>query len=992
MADNKTVKTAEHNIKNAINSASANNSESLQNLGETIAEAINGLGEGIKLTVKNQPKEDATEKEKASSETEREQLIAQLQGLRVFIPEFAEVIDLLTSINTSIISASQESTQKTVKSLEENPEDSKEAPEINTSAKSVDDLSGLVNLTSITGTGFSILGNILQGISELFQTVLTGITANDIKAALVTSNVATIAEEKSKEVSEKAPEGPAKGNLVEYLQQLAGPLESIASGILLLSISIAILNTVQLDSQLLGTIVLLEFFMLATFGALKLISFMYQDVAYLFDTKGESPGSITNIMFQFSLMILSVSASIILCNVLAEIIKSTWQNTLIGLTVVFLATLITLAALSGISSLMQDYLGVDSEIFVAINSFTKTVFMIAGVAILCGLLKDIILEGLAVGSQLIGAVFALLLGVTLILAAADIQKDQLVALNNILKTITVMMSITALLVIVLGILPDSIILQGLFAITAILGLVTITFLALGRIIGLASKLSEDQLKTIMGMLITTTVLITILSVLVIVLSTIDQKLLWSSILAIVAITAIPLIALRAMIGLGKLIENSFGQAMMALGVSAIVVLAITGLAYIIVNAFSSFTLENLAVAGLAVGGTLGLILIVSGAILILAGIAGAITPALIPATIALGIATAVTLALTGVAKLIGNIITNDEAEAAVTAAMALAVLSGAVVMIALATIALGAIALPLAAVSFLGLWALTTVTGSLDKYADALSKFSEITEKLGNVDMAAIATVAADIGIFSLQMASLATAMLIFNVVAATLAINLVLAVPLLFTIDISIGLFAVAYRGLIATLSLLPLESPIEGLQSINQSIETLNSVSQSINNFIAPDLGKSVALAFTLNFVNNFVKRLGQTANDANIEKVGSLARNLAQLAQNASGLRDLAGALQQVASATENLNKVNSESKISIEAISNQVGKATEMANLEPPAKVEDSTKLADVLEQVKEAVDTLKDMLSDVQIVASSTQRLADVQETVSRQPRAAFMNS
>ena len=105
MADNSDIVEGLNGLDQTISTASDINSYDVNQLGERIEGAIEELGAGIKLTAKENAKE---QEKKPSPYAERLQAIqAELEGLRNLSPELADVAETLIAINTELITSSE---------------------------------------------------------------------------------------------------------------------------------------------------------------------------------------------------------------------------------------------------------------------------------------------------------------------------------------------------------------------------------------------------------------------------------------------------------------------------------------------------------------------------------------------------------------------------------------------------------------------------------------------------------------------------------------------------------------------------------------------------------------------------------------------------------------------------------------------------------------------------------------------------------------------
>lgn len=985
MAKDSTVNNAANKVSQSINTASNNVNAEVQDLGNEIAGAINDLGEGLKLTVK---KAD-NDKKKEDNEPDYAKLKSELEGLRVFIPEMADVVDFLIAINTKFETFTNKQTEASSSKSEEDTEE-KEAS-FDTSSKDVSSLSGLTSIVDIAGTGFSIVGNLLHDLTDLFANILSGVTSDDLKGVLVANNLTATAEEKSKDSQKGEASESSKGVLTEFFTKLAGPLESIAGGMMLLAVAMTILNAIQIDSQLLGTVIILQAFMLTTFGMVALVSAAYQSVAQYFDDpEGKQKGSITSIAKEFAQMVMLTAATFAVCAIVTTMLKTNWENTLTGLVLIFGTAMVTMVALSVVASIISDLVGEESQISKTIRAFSTLVFMIAGLAIFCQLLYPIILEGLQHAVLILGTAMLTMLSLTAIISGIQVTAEQITAFTNLMKTVTILIGIMALFVVILGIIPSSIITQGLIAVTAITLLVDSLLFMLTKSIKEAEKISTESLNALMGILITTTVMVGILGVLVLVLGSMDTAALVQGLLAVTLVAAIPIVLLKVMSKIGQN-AGQLPQALLGVAIAGLLTVAVAGVAWVIISMLQQFTPTMVLTTILAVSLTTVLLIGVGAAGTALAAMSIPLMYAFPFAMLGIAETGVMAVAIAGVATLLGSVLNQERAARAIAAAAAIMLTTTALITVAAGVLTLSVLAVPLVFASGLALIAVKVLSKFLIGFTEAMTlTISLITESFGSLDIGALENATEAISATISELATLSTALLTFNIISWTLVAQVGLATFALFILDIAMIQFATSYR----TLSLIMASLPTESLQmeSLVATIESLNNVSQAINAFVLPNPAKMIGLAFTLNFVLGFAARLGLVASDRNIGRVTALSNSLSELAQNANGLRDLAGAIQAVSDATKDLNDLSIKSNVSIEAISGQLtNNATEIQKLQKPAESKENPKLDQVLEQIVEAVDILRNVSENLQNVTMATKQMATVQEMNYRAPESVFLN-
>lgn len=981
MADNSDIVEGLNGLDQTISTASDINSYDVNQLGERIEGAIEELGAGIKLTAKENAKE---QEKKPSPYTERLQAIqAELEGLRNLSPELADVAETLIAINTELITSSEKSEERFTKDKEEKEKDA----EIKTDIKQASDLSGMTNLAAITGTGLALVGNLLTDIgnqlAELKLSILEKAAGNspEKQALIATENKVTGATAK-KESKEK---GDSKGKLASFFQGLAGPLESVAGSMLILAIAVGILGLVEFDAGLVKTVSLLMGFMLFTFTALAIISIGYEKAQEYFDVEGTEPGSIVNIIKQFALMVAITAGTIIFSGIMVNIVKDMWPDVLMGLAIVFGIAFVTLASLSILSIAMNQLLGADdsskSPILQFVNAFAKMIATVTILALVCFFLHDIILQGMQYASEILISTTLLMVGlgaVLAIMAKTGVTNQLVEQFKGLMITTTVLIGILALLTIVLGIIPQSIITQGLINVGLIVGLTVAIIGMLAISITALQKVDEGKIWALMGVLIVTTAMIAIISILVIILAQQDPAAMLLALGAMVIIAAIPIVLIKLMAKVGKN-ASQLPKALRGVAMAALITVAVSAVAWLIIKMLGSFTPAQVLVTVLAIT-AVSVLMVAMGVFAVLMGaIWGAIIngpqAVLIPlAFIGVALAGALAIAVADVATLLAAILTPEVAQAAMLAAEAIMLTAAALVSVGAATLALAAMAIPLVVSSPLALIAITVIGKVLQVLALVITgPILLASTMLQSIDPKIVkSAIIALIGIVA-TFVTFSAAMIAFTVIAVGLVLSLTtvnLLMPLIATGVITLTL---SVLSMYTILNLLPAGQDKSKFDGLKATIKDLNTFSKEVNKFVAPSLTKMLAVTVATNFVKKFVKSINDLGNTEAIARVNGLANSLSALANNASGMRDLAQAINEVSKATVELSEINTTSQISVEALSGQSLNQTEMLE---HIQAKETQQMPDNTKQFDEMLKVLGNLLEEMRGVKEAMSRVAD----------------
>lgn len=968
MSDNKVVKDGVSSINNNIKNTAESAKSNLNEINDTLTNIAQDVGEGLKLTAKSLDKDKKTD-------IDLSKLKDQLDGLKVFAPDIAAMLDELLAINTTLLENDIGPKKENKQSFEKN-EKTVEAPNINTDSKEPKDLASLTKLSDITGTGFSIIGNILKDLYTLFDTVLQGVSTGQVSQALVT-NANSLTSSVNKDQAKMDNTENSKGVLAGFFQSIAGPLESVAAGLLMISVATAVLQTLHISSELVGSIVTLGTFIITTFTILNKIKTVQQKNPDLIDADGSKDGSMLNIVLSFSVMVGVTAGALLLCSVLADTIVEKWSGILIGLGLIFGTALISLVALNGIALILKPLLGEKAPIISVVKDFSSLVFTISFVSILCGLLEPIILSGLNSTALILGETLTVFAILSLLLKGVgkSINNEQLTAFSSLLKTTTVLIGLIAVLTIVLGIVPTNIIVQGTITIALLIGLVDTMFIMLGKTLQKLNKVSAAKLQQLFNLLTVTTVLIGLISVLTVVLGSVDSSVIIQGIASIVLVTTIPIILIEVMSKIADKSDN-FVKALTGIAYTTVLTVAITGVAYLIISLLGNFETGQILATMLAVNITTLVIITVGVAAIGLAYLATFLEVTIGPALIAISLASVVTIAIAGVALLLTVILKPETAQKAVIAASAVVITTGALVVIGLATVSLGALAIPLAVSSTFAIVSLILLGKFIDGFVNVLVEtIVPAAELLSSVNLEVFTNIILSISNTLTSFVELSNVLLVFNLIAVTLIVQIGLATASLLTLNVGLFLFITQYNLLAFTLSNVDVTDL--NLTNLSQNITALAEMSDVINNFVAPSVQNILAVNFAMNFAINFAKKIKQIGDDNTVNRVVNLANSLANLASNASGLSNLATSIQAVVDATKNLNEVQNNSKISVEALTGQANKQADMIQrIEKVPEKEDTTNQV----TAEKVISLLENMTSEMQAITNTIGAISQNQTT------------
>lgn len=925
-------------ITNAVNSGVNQITQGMDGVADSIEDlstAVGNLGDGLKLSKKNEVKQDNDKKS--------DDLSKQLKGLGDFCENWRDMLELLLDINIQVEKANlltesrdAESTKNVVKDVQ--IKDSHD----------VKDLAGLTEITDITASGFTILGNILSDLNTTFSEILTSISTGDV-AKEFTKSLAPVSIDEAKKTEDKDKDKGKenKGLLKSFFEGIGGPLESITGSLVMLALAATVLSTIGFNSDLLLTMISFTTFFVVTFAALSFISIEYQKHKQLLsdDKNKKDSGSPLSIITQFAIMIGLVNATMLMCAGIVTFMTNNWPQVLTGLAIVFGATFISLIALNLTAVLITKLVGADKPKDMPINklmtAFVTMVGMIVALSVVCALAWDLIEEGLG-NMQLIMNIAMITIievaSVMMIASKLGVTAMQIDAFQQLLKTITVLIGVIAILTIVLGIIPEPIIQQGIITIGLIVGMISLLLGMLTLAITKMKNVDEGKLKALMGILIITTVMIALISILVIVLGMQDIGVLTAGLLMMMFISTIPIILIKLMTKIANQASN-VAKALVGVALAAVVVIAVAAVAWVIISMLGQFTLTQVLTTMAAMLSVSILMIAMAGFIIVMGTVYGSLImgpqAALIPlALVGIAIAAVFAVAVAGVAVLISNILTIDRARTAIIGAMAIILTATALAMIAGCVLLLAAAAIPLVFATALALVAVACLVKFLSNLTTAVFVIGFIGTILQSLGTDSIKDTTDAIITVLQSLVPMAAAIIAFGVIALTLALGLYTATFGLISFTFSFIFFSLAYVGFVNVVNKLSakISDKTASMEFLTQAITTISDFSKQLNTFTAPNAEKLKAVDNTMDFIKKFAKKFGQLGSDGNISRVTTLANSLSELAKQATGLTELAEAMTAVADASSKLQDLPNKD-IGKGNLENLTGGKTSAAQIEP-----------------------------------------------------------
>lgn len=947
-----------------INSAISNNANTIAN---KVNPSLNAIKDGVVLNEDIAAAEDL--------------IVEELNGLGDFLKEkVAGIMNIMNQVyqiqadpegNADIVEA--------VNTISEGDEEERknnaiiDTGDINVSTSTVGDLKGAKSQVGVFGTGFAMLGNMFTvGLADIIKNLQP---LQQIQMA--TNNQVTMAEAIAKERAQPKEDDSdkAKGNFRSFLQGLVGPLESVATGIMMLAVSFVALSLVPLNAQAALMFATLCGSLVIVFWSLNKISKQYQDAGLnqaLDDKDKKQPGNIFGILESFAKMVFLMALTYTLMSFVSSILLSNWPSLLVG---IVLTMGIIVGSIFAMKALAQIALPeVDPQkggaLPTLVNSIAKLVLLVVTTAIVCELLWPIILPGLGKALLIFLLVAVMTVGIIALTAKIKEADPELVnAISKLMMQITIMVGAVAILTIILGLLPESILIQGMIGMGLIIAMVNLT---LWNVIQTAQKLAEideKKIKDLTNLMIVITVMVTVTSILVMILGYIPIE---NIIQGIVSVTLIALLP-RVMIQMFKDIpQDEVGQALVGVLAASLIVVAVAGLAWLITNMMPDPTstitaitaVLTMAIAMYAIGQAASALATMANVLLTL------VPPFGFPifATALLGLALVmplvIAIAATGILVTQMILLSGASPEQVLVSAMATLVLAAAFSMIATTALLLAAVAIPLFFAIGLALFALGSIVSFMKGVAVVMQAMSELPP----LDVSPIAETAEQIVKLLAAVVLLVPPMITLAGFAIVLLVTTFLAKMALLTTfsfiaGISLGMFTLNY-----TLQTLNFETVSESIGNTMNDlvgiIANMSKASDTIAKYKSMGFFAYLRVMADIGRFRSIIKGISSIgSNNENMDGLNSLATSLEKLASTSDGLSQVARALKEVAAATKELNEVGDINiKHSVSNIAKTTEDVTQIKTPEAPKEKKDDGNSKVVEGLLREMVQALGELRS------------------------------
>lgn len=949
-----------------INSAISNNANTIAN---KVNPSLNAIKDGVVLNEDIAAAEDL--------------IVEELNGLGSFLKEkVAGIMNIMNQVyqiqadpegNADIVEA--------VNAISEGDEEERknnaiiDTGDINVSTSTVSDLKGAKSQVGVFGTGFAMLGNMFTvGLADIVKNLQP---LQQIQMS--TNNQVTMAEAIAREKAQPKEDdsGKAKGNFRSFLQGLVGPLESVATGIMMLSISFIALSLVPLNAQAALMFATLCGSLVVVFWSLNKISKQYQDAGLnqaLDDKDKKQPGNIFGILESFAKMVFLMAVTYTLMSFVSSILLSNWPSLLVG---IVLTMGIMVGSIFAMKALAQIALPeVDPQkggaLPMLVNSVAKLVLLVVTTALVCELLWPIILPGLGKALLIFLLVAGMTVGIIALTAKIKEADPELVnAISKLMMQITIMVGAVAILTIILGLIPEPILIQGMIRIGLIMAMVNVTLWSVIKAAEHLAEVDEKKIKDLTDLMTVITVMVTIISVLVVILGYIPIENLIQGMIMVTLIAMLP----KIMIALFKDIQqDQVMQALKGVALASLIVVALAGLAWLVTaliqdpvkTIIACTAVLVMAVAVAAIGFAAMALASMANVLLKLVPIGPAQAPVFVAALLGLALVMplVIVIAATGILVTKMILLSGASPEQVLQAALATLALAAAFALVAITAILLASLAIPLFFAIGLALFALGSIVSFMKGVAVVMQAMSELPP----LDVSPIAETAEQIVKLLAAVVLLVPPMITLAGFAVVLLVTtffakLALLTTFSFIASISLGMFTLNY-----TLQALNFEAVSESIgNTMNDLVGIIANMSQAS---AAIAKYKSMGFFAYLNVMadisrfRSIIKGVSSIgSNNENMDGLNSLATSLEKLANTSDGLSQVARALKEVAAATKELNEVGDINiKHSVSNIAKTTEDVTQIKTPEAPKEKKDDGNSKVVEGLLREMVQALGELRS------------------------------
>lgn len=928
---NSSIQNSGKSTINAINNLSNNQNTNTQ----LINGQLNNVNEGIDLLL---------------DETEVQRNLGEIGD---YLAD--KVAEIVNNTNQLVQISNNKEIVKTEDKDNKKPEDDEKnsfvLDSFNSSIRDVGSLSSSTNIQSTVANGFALLTNTT---SDLLRQILQNMTPLQV-IQVINNTPVTTQEVANRETNQSSNNEKGVNNLRNYLTELIGPLNSIASGMMLLSISIVALGIMSLNPLMLPGIIIFMSTLMLTFAAISELTNIYNDqFKDMFNP--ESPTGTMSMIKDFAILVGLISVTFISLLVTIQLIQANLGTIALGLIATFGIMFIALITLNTLSSSMQSSLGPDAPIINTLKAFSALVLEIVVVTLICAFTLPYLTRGMIASTIIFGSTVFMINQVrSLVESTKGVEPTVIRSVQNILVTITTLVGMIGLFTIALGLIPMNIVLQGVISVGLLMGLVDLTLLSLRSIISKLENITPANIQSLQTILITTTVMIGLLGVLVIALSLIPLQNLITSIVSLYAIMAIPVIAIKLFSKIGQN-TSQLTQALQGLLYATLITVAISATAFLITTLIPDGIKTMLAC--LAVVTTAIALTAIGIASIVLAGLASVMTPIIGYALTAVGLTSLLAIAISGAALIITLIMSVVNPVQVLLSSQALIITSLAFVSIGLMTITLAALSIPLAMSAGLATLAVITLVSFIKFFSSNIIKLTSLQldpTPINNMLPQFTSIVVSFVNLIEpITALALISTALMFNL--SIVSLNIPFIVLSVFTISKSLSMLA--NMNVTTQIS--------ETMDSLVTSLTLLGTFNESVNNYVGINPLRQIQINRDLKFIESYFKKLSNmSARNSEVEGINNLSNALANLANTSNGLNDVAIALKAIAEATKELNETTDINvKYSVENLAQTSKNVTDLRTEDTKETKQkfDTTAIETLLRNINNSIQGLSSITS------------------------------
>ena len=534
--------------------------------------------------------------------------------------------------------------------------------------------------------------------------------------------------------------------------------------------------------------------------------------------------------------------------------------------------------------------------------------------------------------------------------------------------ITIMVGVVAILTIILGLIPEPILIQSMIGMGLIMVMVNVTLWSVIKAAEHLAEVDEKKIKELTNLMTTITVMVAVISVLVIILGYIPLE---NLIQGMIMVTLIAMLS-KIMIALFKDIQqDQVMQALEGVALASLIVVALAGLAWLVTaliqdpvkTIIACTTVLVMAVAVAAIG-------FAAMELAVMANILMGATPfGPVFAAALLGVALAA-LIVVSLTLLAGILITKmmkgkgTSPEQVLQAALATLALAAAFALVATTAMLLASLAIPLFFAVGLALFALDSIVAFMKGVSVVMqvmstmppldvSPIAETADQLVNLVAATVLLVPPMV-----ELAGFAVVLLVTTFLA-----RMALLTTFSFIAGISLSMFTLNY-----TLQALNFEAVSESIGNTMNDlvgiIANMNQASDTIAKYKSMGFSAYLRVMADIGRFRSIIKGISSIgSNNENMDGLNSLATSLEKLANTSDGLSQVARALREVAAATKELNDVGDINiKHSVSNIAKTTEDVTQIKAPEAPKEKKDDGNSKVVEGLLREMVQALGELRS------------------------------